>query len=46
MNRGEPIPEDLRRLILTAIPSVPYLEAMLLLRMAPERQWDTREVAQ
>jgi hypothetical protein len=27
-----PIPEDLRRFVLTAIPSVPFLEALLLLR--------------
>lgn len=30
----EPIPEDLRRFILTSIPSVPFVEAMLILREA------------
>jgi hypothetical protein len=30
----EPLPEDLRRFILTSVPSVPYLEALLLFRSA------------
>ena len=30
----EPLPEDLRRFILTSVPSVPYLEALLLFRAA------------
>ena len=30
----EPIPEDLRRFILTSVPSVPFLEALLLFRGA------------
>lgn len=34
------LPPDLRRFILTSIPSVPYLEAMLLLRAEPTRAWD------
>jgi hypothetical protein len=38
MNRS-PIPEDLRRFILTSIPSVPYLEALLLLRADPGQRW-------
>jgi hypothetical protein len=42
----EPIPEDVRRFILTSIPSVPYLEAMLLLRNEPARSWDSKKVAQ
>lgn len=33
------IPEDLRRFILTSIPSVPFLEALLLLRADPTRDW-------
>lgn len=28
----EPIPEDLRRFILTSVPSVPFVEALLILR--------------
>lgn len=35
-----PIPEDLRRFVLTSIPSVPFLEALLLLRANPAQQWD------
>jgi hypothetical protein len=38
MNRP-PITEELRRFILTSIPSVPFLEALLLLRAAPGQQW-------
>ena len=34
-----PIPEDLRRFILTSIPSVPFLEALLLMRADPAQQW-------
>jgi hypothetical protein len=41
----EPIPEDVRRFILTSITSVPYLEAMLLLRNAPNQSWDRTGVA-
>ena len=39
------IPDDLRRFILTSVPSVPFLEAMLLLRSAPGAAWDAAEVA-
>lgn len=41
----EPIPEPIRRFILACISSVPYLEAMLLLRAEPDRLWDSRQVA-
>lgn len=41
----EPISDDLRRFILTSIPSVPYLEAVLLLRAEPGREWDAYSVA-
>jgi hypothetical protein len=34
-----PIPEDLRRFVLTSIPSVPFLEALLLLRADPGQAW-------
>jgi hypothetical protein len=34
-----PIPEDLRRFVLTSVPSVPFLEALLLLRADPVQQW-------
>ncbi|HSF32606.1 MAG TPA: hypothetical protein VLK82_19305 [Candidatus Tectomicrobia bacterium] len=42
----EPIPEDVRRFILTSIASVPYLEALLLLRNASDQSWDSARVAQ
>lgn len=38
-------PDDLRRFILTSVPSVPYLEAMLLLRSDPDVGWDVRRLA-
>lgn len=38
MNRP-PISEDLRRFILTSVPSVPFLEALLLLRATPDQRW-------
>ena len=44
MTRPELSPE-LRRFILTSIPSVPYLEAVLLLRGEPHREWDTAAAA-
>ncbi|MCC6070829.1 hypothetical protein ACFSQU_14935 [Massilia sp. GCM10020059] len=40
-----PIPEETQRFILLAIPSVPYLEALLLLRGAPQLSWDAEQVA-
>lgn len=39
------IPEDIRRFVLTSIPSVPHLEALLLLRGAPG-PWTTAAVAE
>jgi hypothetical protein len=33
------IPEGARRFVLTSIPSVPFLEALLLLRADPSQQW-------
>jgi hypothetical protein len=40
------IPEDLRRFVLTGIPSVPFLEALLLLRANAGRNWPSAEVAE
>lgn len=40
-----PIPDDIRRFVLTSIPSVPYLEAALLLRGDRMRQYTATEVA-
>ena|SRR5690349_3698038 len=39
------IPEDVRRFILTSVPSVPYLEAILLLRVDPGAGWDVPRLA-
>jgi hypothetical protein len=41
----EPIPENLYRLILTSIPSVPYLEALLVFRASPGRPVTVRELS-
>jgi Mn-dependent DtxR family transcriptional regulator len=41
----EPVPDDLRRFVLTSVPSVPYLEALLLLRSQPRERWEVRSVA-
>lgn len=43
---GQPIPEDIRRFILTSIPSVPHVEGLLLLRGAPNEPWDARRLGQ
>lgn len=40
MSQAE-FPPDVRRFILTSVPSVPYLEALLLLRADPASAWDT-----
>jgi DNA-binding IclR family transcriptional regulator len=39
------LPADVRRLILSSIPSVPYLEAVLLLRAQPQQPWDAAQLA-
>jgi hypothetical protein len=39
------VPPDLRTFILVNVGSVPYLEAMLLLRREPELPWDARRLA-
>lgn len=44
MKPGE-LTDDMRRFILTSIPSVPYLEAILLLRTEPAAPWDAQRVA-
>jgi DNA-binding IclR family transcriptional regulator len=41
----EPIPEDLRRFLLASVPSVPFVEAMLLLREAHGEAVEATEVA-
>lgn len=37
--------DEVRRFILTSVPSVPYLEALLLLRAESGRAWDSFQVA-
>jgi hypothetical protein len=37
--------DEVRRFILTSVPSVPYLEAILLLRAGPDVAWDRQNVA-
>jgi hypothetical protein len=44
MSRAE-LPDEIRRFILNSVPSVPYLEAILLLRTHPDVSWDVRRVA-
>lgn len=40
------IPDDIRRFVLNSVPSVPYLEALLLLRAEPDRSWSAEAVAE
>lgn len=39
------IPDDVRRFVLTSIPSIPYLEAVLVLRRDPAKRWDAFSLA-
>lgn len=39
------LPDDVRRFVLTSIPSVPYLEAALLLRASPGKRYTLAELA-
>lgn len=39
------MPDDVRRFILTSIPSIPFLEAMLLMRAEPHGRWDAASMA-
>lgn len=43
---AQPIPDDLRRFVLTSIPSVPHLEALLLLRAGEADFWSAAMVAE
>ena len=40
----QPIPDDVRRFILTSVPSIPFLEAMLLMRAEPAADWDAAKI--
>ena len=41
-----PIPDELRRFVLTSIPTVPHLETLLLLWREPRASWSVEEIAQ
>lgn len=43
--KRNPIPEDVRQFILAHIPSVPYLEALLLLRRQPDSHWNAAQLS-
>ena len=45
LHDSDAIPADIQRFILLAIPSIPYLEALLLLRSAPALTWDAVQVS-
>lgn len=40
------LPKDIRRFVLTSIPSVPFLEALLLMHADPARSWRKDSLAQ
>jgi hypothetical protein len=40
-----PIPDDVRRFVLASLPSVPFLEAMLLMRAHSSACWTVQELA-
>jgi Mn-dependent DtxR family transcriptional regulator len=41
----EGIPDEVKRFILVSIQSIPYLEAILLLRRESRHAWDSKQVA-
>lgn len=45
MTTSKALPDDVRRFILTSVPSVPYLEAILLMRSEAQAQWDAARVS-
>ena len=40
-----PIPNEIKRFIWLGIPSIPYLEAILLMRDSADKSWDYEEIA-
>jgi hypothetical protein len=44
--KGQLIPDDVRRFIVTSVPSIPHLEALLLLRDASITAWNAEILAQ
>lgn len=45
MRDNEKLDDDLRRFVEEVVPSVPCVEALLLLRAGQERAWDARRLA-
>ena len=45
MSRQDLLPDDVRRFILTSVPSVPYLESLLLLRGEASSSWNAPALA-
>jgi hypothetical protein len=43
--KSDEIPDVIKRFVLTAIPSVPFLEALLLLQSSPDVHWDGKSLA-
>lgn len=39
------LPDDVRRFVLTSVPSVPYIEALLLLRREASSTWTAQQLA-
>jgi hypothetical protein len=39
------IPDAVRRFVTTSIPSIPYLEALLILKAGPAQAWDAAQLA-
>lgn len=44
--KPQPLPDDIRRFVLTSVPSVPYIESLLLLRREAALTWDSAQLAQ
>ncbi|MRD47517.1 hypothetical protein [Caenimonas koreensis] len=44
--QGGRLPDEVRRYVIANVPSVPYLEAALLLRAEPTQEWDAAKLAQ
>lgn len=45
MNR-ESLPDDVRRFVLTSVPSVPYIESLLLMRREAGATWNAARLAE
>lgn len=43
--KSDAIPDAVQRFVLTSIPSVPFLEALLLMQGTPALRWDATELA-